>query len=72
MFWQENKISPTSEWKMASSSKTKWKAPMQGSSSRRTTSLQGLILTTITYSNGTMAITLQEVLKRILQYSNEV
>ena len=60
MFWQENKISPTSEWKMASSSKNKGKTPMQGSSSqpRRATPLQGLIPATITYSNGTMAITL--------------
>ena len=47
---------------------------MQGSSSqhRRSTYLQGLIPATITYSNGTMAITLQEVLKRISQYSNGV
>ena len=29
MFWQENRISPTSVWKMASS-KNKGKAPMQG------------------------------------------
>ena len=70
MFWQENK-SPTSVWKMASSS-NKGKAPMQGSSSRRATSLQGLIPATVTYSNGTLAITLQEVLKRTLQYCNGV
>ena len=74
MFWQENKISPTSVWKMASSKKNKGKSPMQGSSSqpRRATPLQGLIPTTITYSNGTLAITLQEDLKRTLQYSNGV
>ena len=71
MFWQENKISPTSVWKMASSS-NKGKAPMQGSSSRRTTSLQSIIPATITYSNSTLAITLQEVLKRTLQYCNGV
>ena len=70
MFWQENK-SPTSVWKMASSS-NKGKAPMQGFSSRRATSLQGLIPATVTYSNGTLAITLQEVLKRTLQYCNGV
>ena len=70
MFWQEKK-SPTSAWKMASSS-NKGKAPMQGSSFRRATSLQGLIPATITYSNGTLAITLQEVLKRTLQYCNGV
>ena len=45
---------------------------MQGSSSRRATSLQGFIPATITYSNSTLAITLQEVLKRTLQYCNRV
>ena len=70
MFWEDNK-SPTSEWKMASSS-NKGKAPMQGSSFRRATSLQGLIPATITYYDGTLAITLQEVLKRTLQYCNGV
>ena len=58
-------------WKMASSS-NKGKAPMQGSSSRRATSLQGFIPATITYSNSTLAITSQEVLKRTLQYCNRV
>ena len=47
---------------------------MRGSSSqpRRVTPLQGLIPATITYSNGTLAITLQEVLKRTLQYYDGV
>ena len=94
MFWQENKISPTSVWKMASS-RNKGKAPMQGysrkerlptrgqsfkmhegasfgSEPRKATSLQDFALAKITYSNGTLAITLQEVLKRNLQYSNGV
>ena len=75
MFWQENRISPISAWKMASS-KNKEKAPMKGfsqderlppmgqsfkmhegtsfgSEPRRVASLQQ-----ITYSDGTMAITL--------------
>ena len=94
MFWQENKISPTSAWKMASS-KNKGKAPMQGFSQderlppmgqsfklhkgassrsrpRKATSLQNFAPTKITYSNGTKAITLQEVVSRTLQYNNRV
>ena len=43
-----------------------------GSEPRKATSLQEFALAKITYSNGTMAITLQEVLSRTLQFSNGV
>ena len=43
-----------------------------GSEPRKATSFQEFSLAKITYSNGTMAITLQEVLSRTLQFSNGV
>ena len=39
---------------------------------RRATSLQSFAPTKVTYSNGTKAITLQEVLSKTLQFSNGV
>ena len=43
-----------------------------GSEPRRATSLQSFAPTKVTYSNGTKAITLQEVLSKTLQFSNGV
>ena len=43
-----------------------------GSKPRKATSLQSFAPTKVTYSNGTKAITLQEVLSRTLQFSNGV
>ena len=87
--WQEEKqitfhTSPTSKWKMASSSRNKGKAPVQGSPSqkhegassglepREVTSLLEHVPLQITFSGGNLAITLHEVLSRNFQFTNGV
>ena len=75
----------TSKWKMASSTRrNKGKAPAQGyphkmhegtsfgSEPRKATSLQKFVPAKMTFSSGNMAITLQEVLSRTLQFNNGV
>ena len=87
--WREEKqitfyTSPTSKWRMASSSRNKGKAPVQGSPSqkhegassgsepREVTSFQEHVPLNITFSGGNMAITLHEVLSRNFQFANGV
>ena len=87
--WQEEKqitfyTSPTSEWRMASSSRNKGKAPVQGSPSQKhegassrseprvVTSLLEHVPLQITFSGSNMAITLHEVLSRNFQFANGV
>ena len=76
--------STTSKWNISSSRRNKGKAPMQGfphkmhecassgSEPRKATSLQDLTPTKIIFSSGNVAITLQEVLSRTLQFTNGV
>ena len=86
--WQAEKQksfynSPTSKWKMASSSRNKGKVPVQGSSQRHegtsagtepreVTSLLEHVPLQITFSGGNMNITLHEVLSRNYQFTNGV
>ena len=87
--WQEEKqitdyTCTTSEWKMASSSRNKGKAPIQGfpyqrhegassrTEPREATSLQEEVPFKIIFSSGNVAITLQEVLSRNFQFTNGV
>ena len=87
--WQEEKqishfTCTTSKWKMASSSRNKGKAPIQGfpyqrhegassgTEPREATSLQEEVPFKIIFSSGNVAITLQEVLSRNFQFTNGV
>ena len=78
--WQEEK--QIFQQNMSSSRRNKGKAPIQGfpqkmhegassgQEPRKATSLQNMYPTAVTYSSGYMAITLQEVKNKALQFSN--